>query len=288
MKKNINILLGMLILLSVLVTSCGEKTVEAPGNSISKNGYGYTMHKSLGGEVAVEGDEVFFHLEVYAQDSMLYDSRRDRQSGGRAQQFKLLPIADMKDKTNPLLDALPMMAIGDSMTIYFPTDSLPKLPPGLEDEKYVAYNISVKEILSSKYMNGADRIDEVKSIIEKDIKAFNAGRLSNLVELAEGYKALIHQEGNGPVAKKGDYIKVHYYGALKDDSSRFDDSFNRNSPFVFRVEENEVIEGWDIAASTLKKGTKATLFIPSKYAYGDRANGAIKANADLVFYIELL
>ncbi|MCL4142458.1 UNVERIFIED_CONTAM: hypothetical protein GTU68_064595 [Idotea baltica] len=67
----------------------------------------------------------------------------------------------------------------------------------------------------------------------------------------------------------------------------FDNSFVRGAPFVFAVSQQEVIQGWDMALGVLKKGTKATLFIPAKFGYGEKGNGPIKANSDLAFYIEI-
>ncbi|HMI79971.1 MAG TPA: FKBP-type peptidyl-prolyl cis-trans isomerase, partial [Ferruginibacter sp.] len=50
-----------------------------------------------------------------------------------------------------------------------------------------------------------------------------------------------------------------------------------------------VILGWTDALLQLKKGSKATVYIPSSLGYGKNGNGPlIKADANLVFDIEVL
>src|SRR5690606_1678290 len=43
------------------------------------------------------------------------------------------------------------------------------------------------------------------------------------------------------------------------------------------------IDGWKIAFTTLPAGSKATLYIPSGYGYGNRNNSSIPANSILQF-----
>jgi len=47
------------------------------------------------------------------------------------------------------------------------------------------------------------------------------------------------------------------------------------------------IDGFKIALSLLPKGSKGRFYIPSGYAYGTSGSGAIPANANLIFEIEL-
>jgi len=48
------------------------------------------------------------------------------------------------------------------------------------------------------------------------------------------------------------------------------------------------IDGFKIALSLLPKGSKGRFYIPSGYAYGASGSGAIPANANLIFEIELI
>ena len=61
------------------------------------------------------------------------------------------------------------------------------------------------------------------------------------------------------------------------------------SPFVFEYGKGGIIEGWQLAASKLTKGAKATLFIPSTLAYGSKPVGdKIGPNEILIFEIKIV
>jgi len=94
--------------------------------------------------------------------------------------------------------------------------------------------------------------------------------------------------GDGPEAKAGDTIRVHYTGWLEDDT-KFDSSLDRGEPIEFVLGKGTVIAGWDQGLLGMKVGGKRRLTIPPDLAYG--ASGAgdiIPANAALIFEVELL
>ena len=94
--------------------------------------------------------------------------------------------------------------------------------------------------------------------------------------------------GEGPAAKPGDRVSVHYTGTLTD-GKKFDSSKDRNQPFTFALGSGQVIRGWDVGVAGMQVGGLRKLTIPASEGYGARgAGGVIPPNATLLFDVELL
>ena len=100
-----------------------------------------------------------------------------------------------------------------------------------------------------------------------------------------GLQFKITEPGSGVRPKLEDTVVVNYKGTLTD-GTEFDSSYKRNMPAEFPL--SGVIPGWAEGIRLLKKGGKATLWVPPELGYGDRARQQIPANAVLIFDVELL
>ncbi len=109
-------------------------------------------------------------------------------------------------------------------------------------------------------------------------------------EKAAVVKDLIIEEvkaGTGNEAKSGDFVSVHYTGALTN-GEVFDSSVDRGEPIEFQLGAGEVIKGWDQGIAGLKPGGKRKLTIAPALGYGARDMGAIPPNSTLIFDVELV
>ncbi len=106
-------------------------------------------------------------------------------------------------------------------------------------------------------------------------------------KLEKGLVVIDYKLGDGPEARAGDKVSVHYRGTLKD-GTEFDSSLARPRPLVFPLGQGRVIKGWDTGIAGMKVGGLRKLIIPAELAYGERARGKIPANADLTFTVELM
>jgi FKBP-type peptidyl-prolyl cis-trans isomerase FkpA len=94
--------------------------------------------------------------------------------------------------------------------------------------------------------------------------------------------------GEGPAARSGDKVSVHYTGWLED-GSKFDSSKDRKQAFEFNLAAGMVIKGWDEGVAGMKVGGIRKLTIPSELGYGARGAGnVIPPYATLIFEVELL
>ncbi|WP_336321639.1 FKBP-type peptidyl-prolyl cis-trans isomerase [Streptomyces lavendofoliae] len=96
-------------------------------------------------------------------------------------------------------------------------------------------------------------------------------------------------EGDGPEAKSGDLVKVHYVGVAFSTGEEFDSSWNRGTPLQFQLGVGQVIAGWDRGVQGMKVGGRRQLTIPAHLAYGDRGAGsAIAPGETLIFVCDLV
>jgi FKBP-type peptidyl-prolyl cis-trans isomerase FkpA len=216
-----------------------------------------------------------------------------------------IPIGDEPlPKPNPVVEMLMNGALGDSMSLIFPIDSFPnKNNPQLAGMEYIEYVTCIKKIkdetgyqaeieearLKAEVEMEASkaRLDDVAEMTEQTLQDYKAGKL-DVQTTPEGLKYIIHEEGDGPFGEKGKKASVHYYGTLMN-GTMFDNSFKRGQPYPFTVGRGEVIQGWDLGIPLLKKGGKATLFIPYTLAYGEAGKPpTIPEKAELIFYVELM
>jgi peptidylprolyl isomerase len=95
--------------------------------------------------------------------------------------------------------------------------------------------------------------------------------------------------GDGPEARAGQRVDVHYVGVAHSTGQEFDASYNRGQAFSFPLGAGHVIGGWDQGVQGMKVGGRRRLTIPPHLGYGARgAAGAIKPNETLIFVVDLL
>jgi FKBP-type peptidyl-prolyl cis-trans isomerase len=117
--------------------------------------------------------------------------------------------------------------------------------------------------------------------LEKDIVTIdNYLTANNLVAEKDnsGVRMIISELGTGLTASvsNNSTVEVEYTGKLLSNGNQFDDG-------AITLPIKSFIRGWWIALSTLRAGSKATVYIPSGYAYGNTEQGGIPPNSILVF-----
>lgn len=98
------------------------------------------------------------------------------------------------------------------------------------------------------------------------------------------YKIIEEGNGGGTVEPRS-IVTCHYKGSLIN-GKVFDNSFTRNCPEAFRV--NELISGFQIALVNMHIGDHWLVYIPSNMGYGTKASGPIPGYSTLVFEIKLI
>ena len=100
----------------------------------------------------------------------------------------------------------------------------------------------------------------------EDFLAANAKK-EGVTVLPSGLQYKVLTQGNGPIPKQTNTVKVNYEGRLID-GTVFDSSYKREEPSTFGV--RQVIPGWVEALCLMPVGSKWELYIPQDLAYGNR------------------
>ena len=95
--------------------------------------------------------------------------------------------------------------------------------------------------------------------------------------------------------RKGDKCTIHYEAYTEegmynsDNPTPFDSSRKRGKVFSFRLGEQQVIEGLDVAVSKMSLGEEVEATIPFPYAYGVAGYPpVVPPRATLIFRVELI
>lgn len=96
------------------------------------------------------------------------------------------------------------------------------------------------------------------------------------------YVMTVAGTGTSPLATST--VEVKYKGSLVN-GTVFDQTAT-DKTFTYAL--SGLIKGWQIGIPLMKKGGKATFYIPSALGYGSSATGPIPANSVLIFEIELI
>lgn len=97
-------------------------------------------------------------------------------------------------------------------------------------------------------------------------------------------------KGDGPAAKEGDEIYVHYLGQVYGGKKPFDSSWTKGAPMPVKLGGGQVIKGWDQGLVGVTVGSRVVLSIPPALGYGKKGNpqAGIKPTDTLYFVVDVL
>ena len=276
-------------------------STKQSGYAKLSGGVDYKIIKHGTGKKAEVGEFVEMHIVMKADTMVLHNSRMENHN-----KAVTLPINKTTNRGDWTV-AFPYLSVGDSAVIRVSMDTIlamnagQKLPPFITKGKKLYYEVNVVKLKSAeentKEMEaGTKEMQEMmKKQAQTDDKLLQDYFAANNIKAnktASGLYYTIQTEGTGENVAKGQKVSVNYTGKLlngKMFDSNVDPSKGHVSPFEFAVGQGSVIPGWDEGLTLLKKGSKATLYIPSPLGYGPRAAGAdIGPNSVLIFDIEVL
>lgn len=261
------------------------------------NGVEYKIVKDAPGENHPKvGDFASVNIKMYVGDSMLADSRALNQ--GKPVEMQ---IQDSKMRGD-WMAALTTLTPGDSAVFRVKVDSLKKflggqpLPPFMKSGSYLIYQVSLVSVKTGEdYKKEQDaKAVQQKDVDDKTLQDYFAKNNIKANKTASGLYYTIQSEGSGSQIKAGDTAYVNYTGKTMDGKvfdSNTDPAIAHGrpmKPLEIPVGAHAMIPGMDEGIALLKKGSKATLYLPSGLAYGPASPGpGIAPNSILIFDVEV-
>ncbi|MEZ5047606.1 MAG: FKBP-type peptidyl-prolyl cis-trans isomerase [Chitinophagaceae bacterium] len=257
----------------------------------TNSGLYYSIEKEGSGEKPSANDKVSMNYRGTLLDGTIFDSNIDSV-------FKHVNAFEFKLGKGQVIkgwdEGIALLNKGTKATLYIPSTlaygATPR-PGGEANPKGIPAN--------SPLVFDVEVVDIKKPINEDEVlKAYFKEHNLNPTRTASGLYYIIKENGEGELAKENQEINMNYNGYLLDGSkfdSNTDSLFAHVSPFKFTLGKGQVIKGWDEGIALLNKGAKASLYIPSNLAYGQRSMPGNQANPKgipaesiLIFDVEVM
>ncbi|MFZ6011823.1 MAG: FKBP-type peptidyl-prolyl cis-trans isomerase [Bacteroidota bacterium] len=268
-----------LIIALLLLTAACQSEKETP------SGLKYTVVKTGTGKTAETNQILVFDYQMKdSKDSVWADTFKDGVSAASM-------IADTsKLKTEDgMTQMFRELSKGDSvkttMTVshFFTKLVNAPVPPGVDSTRSITYYIKVHDIIPTlgEYYKYRDK--QVAGRDDKAIEKYLADNKITAQSDTSGLRYIMHTNlgGEKPVATS--CVEISYRGKFMKNGRVFDQNEKISYPLA------QFIQGWKIGITKLGKGDSASLFVPSRIAYGAQGYpGAIPPDAILIFDVKLL
>jgi len=286
----------------------------------AKDGTQYKVISVTKGPLLVTGNFMEMNVVTKYKDSLLGSSIEDGMP-----QYGLYDTANFPP---PYKEIFKNVHVGDSIFLKISTDSIlskapaGQAPPFMKKGQFIYQSYTITNVYTTKdQVDSAQKthikvarqksaekaIVHIKKIIadnkdqlakdDKQIADYLAKNNIKATKTEWGTYIATQNEGTGPQLTTGDIAVVNYTGKSFDSSKVFDSNtdtaFGHAQPYSVNLGMLEpgqgVIVGWNDALLHMKKGTKATVYIPSTLGYGNNGSGAkITPNEILVFDMEVV
>jgi FKBP-type peptidyl-prolyl cis-trans isomerase len=276
-------------------------------------GLEYKIVRDTKGKKAGVGDIVEFNV-IAVMDTMA-GQPLDTLGDSRKMPAPNHPVSRVdSDRAGDFKSVFSRMAVGDSAIVYISVDTIIKsIPPGqkvppffkpggkitvylslISDKTREQYEMDMKSKQEEMQKKMQEDAAKQMPIDDKILQDYFAKNNLKPTKTESGLYYSVSKPGSGENPKVGQMVSVKYLGKTLD-GKQFDANMDEKGNLVdgkelltFPIGEGRMIKGMDEGIMLLKKGAKATIYIPSPLAYGSQARGeAIPANSILIFDVEV-
>ncbi len=251
----------------------------------------YKIISGKGGKQVKNGDWLKVNVMTKINDSVYFTT------------YDKAPIyIPVMEQTQPydISEVLPLVKQGDSVYAVQAMDTFMKrspggVPPNFKKGDKIITTIKVLNVFKSQEEYQKDALAQQGQQIKQEeavLKSYLNKNNINAQRTPSGAYVQITEPGEGAQIAPGKYVKVMYRGktfANKAFDSNMDPSFGHTDPLGFVVGSGGSIQGFDEGLQLLKKGARATIYIPSMLAYGPQPpSPEIKPYENLIFDVQVV
>jgi len=294
MKIRTIITLGAVIA-AIVITSCSKY----PGFKKSESGIFYKYYEESKDTAKVKEGSILtmnikWRLKIHDKDSVLFNS---------ADNGKPFEISQAKSEfKGDIYEAFAMLHKGDSASFivnakdfFMKTAKYPQLPAGVDSTTALYFDVKLLncETMEARQKAEKAKAEKYKSEEPVKIQAYIAKNKVTAAPTASGIYIISQNPGSGRGIVKGDFVKINLTVTSIEEKKIFS-TLDQNRPITFEYGKPFDTKGFDEAIATMKKGSKATILVPSAMGFGEQGkkdmNGKdiITPYSPVVYDIEVL
>ena len=268
MKIRTIITLGALIA-TIAITSCSKY----PGYKKSESGIFYKYYVESKDTTKVKEGSILtmnikYHLKINDKDSVLFNSATAKRA---------FEISQAKSEfKGDIYEAFGMLHKGDSASFiinaknfFLKTAKYPQLPPGIDSVTMMYFDVKLLNVETVEERQKAEMAKAEKFKTEEPVKiqAYLAKNKVTVAPTASGIYIIAQNPGSGRGIVKSDFVKINLTVSSIEGKKIFS-TLDQNQPINFEFGKPFDTKGFDEAIATMKKGSKATVVVPSAMGFG--------------------
>jgi FKBP-type peptidyl-prolyl cis-trans isomerase FkpA len=283
MKKINSFLFAVLGIL--LLASCDNHGLKK-----TKSGLLYKIISDGKNPVVKKGQYMKISFSQKVRDSVLYSSDSSLPAYVR--------VDSVGANAYSPVEIFPMLRKGDSAVVIQLGDSIQRksqqpLPPFIHKKDKLILSMRVEDVFETEDLLKKDR-DSLLAIFHaketKQVENYLQQHNIQATKTAQGTFVQILNPGDGPAVDSGKQVTVLYTGKIFPSGKVFETNDKEDGqPLKFVIGTRSMIPGMEDGLRQLKKGGKATLYLPAFMAYDQQPAGpSKKPNENLIFDVTVV
>jgi FKBP-type peptidyl-prolyl cis-trans isomerase FkpA len=272
-------LLGMMFLIA-----CDNRGLKK-----TKDGLLYKIISDKKNPVVKQGQFIKLNFTQKVKDSVLFSSDSTLPA--------YVPIDSSRPNSYSPIEIFSLLRKGDSAVVIQLGDSIQKksgqpLPPFIKKTDKIILTMRVLDVFDNEAAVQKDRESLLVGFHQKEINQVSDYlKIHNIqaIKTDKGTFVEIKEPGDGPLIDSGKQVSVIYTGKLFPSGKVFETNDEEGKqPIKFVVGRKAIIPGWEDGVQKLKKGAKATFYIPAFLAYDQQPGPGKTSNENLIFDVKIV